>query len=59
MSRSFFDFFLEFAAQGSKLENGDLTPYLTNPKNLSPYQGAWVLLKSQGFDEYVSKFLYE
>lgn len=55
--RSIFSFALNFKQADAPLTTGSLTPYLENPKNLTPYGGAWVLLARPGLKEYVTQFL--
>ncbi len=57
--RSFFQFGLSFKSSGGDLQSGSIESYLTNPKNLTPYGGAWVLIPNKDLKDYVAKFLAE
>lgn len=57
--RSFFEYGLQFKTNNQNLESGAIVDYLTNPKDLRPYGGAWVLLPTKDLKPYVAKFLAE
>lgn len=55
--RGFFELALKLKNSNSTLQTAALTSYLTNPPNLKPYGGAWVLIPSAELKSYVATFL--
>lgn len=59
---SFFRFFLAFEKSGQSIQSLSLDDFLSTPQNKSPYQGQWVLIPTNSWDEihdHVAKNLAE